>query len=125
MCDRGEMLGYVKYQDGYRTILPINLIKMFSPKGEDDFDKTKKLQAFWKSEEGVVEGYDPAFVLALADKRRVIRKLLHNFKIKCEIKIDVYMAIEVVAASWRATRPSIIVNDPDTVEAPCPLQASW
>ncbi|KAH6921307.1 hypothetical protein HPB50_027705 [Hyalomma asiaticum] len=72
------MFGYVKYQDGYRAILPINLIKMFSQKGEDDFDKTKKLQAFWKSEEGVVEGYYPAFVLALAGDLDAMRQ-----KIKC------------------------------------------
>ncbi|KAM7281492.1 tigger transposable element-derived protein 6-like [Ixodes scapularis] len=37
-------------------------------------------------------------------------KLLLNLEIKRETKIDVYMAIEMVAASWRATRSSIVVN---------------
>ncbi|KAG0427315.1 hypothetical protein HPB47_025620 [Ixodes persulcatus] len=41
---------------------------------------------------------------------RVIEKLLLNLEIKRETKIDAYMAIEMVAASWRATRSSIVAS---------------
>ncbi|KAG0441597.1 hypothetical protein HPB47_015911 [Ixodes persulcatus] len=45
-----------------------------------------------------------------ANEIRVIEKLLLNLEIKRETKTDVYMAIEMVAESWRATRSSIVVN---------------
>ncbi|KAH7942395.1 hypothetical protein HPB49_023850 [Dermacentor silvarum] len=60
------MFAYVKYHDKYRAILPTSLIKVFSPKCEEDFDKAKTVQAFWRSEDGDVQGYYPAFVVALA-----------------------------------------------------------
>nr|XP_054926080.1 uncharacterized protein LOC126531132 isoform X1 [Dermacentor andersoni] len=60
------MLAYVKYHDKYRAILPTRLIKVFSPKSEEDFDKAKTVQAFWRSEDGDIQGYYPAFVVALA-----------------------------------------------------------
>ncbi|KAL1426243.1 hypothetical protein MTO96_018368 [Rhipicephalus appendiculatus] len=46
------MFAYVKYEDKYKAILPISLVKTFSPKSEEDFDRAKKLQAFWRSEDG-------------------------------------------------------------------------
>ncbi|KAL1483325.1 hypothetical protein MTO96_033272 [Rhipicephalus appendiculatus] len=60
------MFAYVKYEDKYRAILPFNLVKTFSPKSEDDFDRTKKFQAFRRSDDGEIQDYYPAFVYALA-----------------------------------------------------------
>ncbi|KAH7935949.1 hypothetical protein HPB52_015410 [Rhipicephalus sanguineus] len=67
------MFAYVKYEDKYKVILLISLVKTFSPKSEDDFDKTKKVQAFWRSEDGKIQGYYPAFVYALAGDLNTMR----------------------------------------------------
>ncbi|KAH7944457.1 hypothetical protein HPB52_019894 [Rhipicephalus sanguineus] len=61
------MFAYVKYDDGYRAVLPDRLIKGFEPNDADDFSKTKKVQAHWRSEDGSTEGFYPATVHALAD----------------------------------------------------------
>ncbi|KAL1472843.1 hypothetical protein MTO96_039061 [Rhipicephalus appendiculatus] len=64
------MFAYVKYEDKYNAILPISLVKTFSPKSKDDFDRTKKVQVFWRSDDGEIQGYYPAFVCALAEVAR-------------------------------------------------------
>lgn len=63
------MLAYVKYDDNFKCILPVHLVKGFAPKGEEDFDPSKKIQAFWISEDRKVEGFYPGFVHALAGKQ--------------------------------------------------------
>lgn len=63
-----NMLAYVKYDDGYRAVLPDRLIKGFAPKDAEDFCKSKKVQAHWRSEDGRTEGFYPATVHALAGK---------------------------------------------------------
>ncbi|KAL1483611.1 hypothetical protein MTO96_033066 [Rhipicephalus appendiculatus] len=60
------MLAYVKYDDGYRAVLPDRLIKGFAPSDVDDFSKHRKVQAHWRSEDGATEGFYPATVHALA-----------------------------------------------------------
>ncbi|XP_077553206.1 uncharacterized protein LOC144167971 [Haemaphysalis longicornis] len=69
------MLAYVKYDDNFKCILPVHLVKGFAPKGEEDFDPSKKIQAFWISEDRKVEGFYPGFVHALAAKEAKKRKL--------------------------------------------------
>ncbi|KAL1486076.1 hypothetical protein MTO96_001172 [Rhipicephalus appendiculatus] len=64
------MLAYVKYDDGYRAVLPDRLIKGFEPNDADDFSKTRKVQAHWRSEDGTTEGFYPATVHALAGADR-------------------------------------------------------
>ncbi|KAH9374694.1 hypothetical protein HPB48_011322 [Haemaphysalis longicornis] len=64
------MLAYVKYDDNFKCILPVHLVKGFAPKGEEDFDPSKKIQAFWISEDRKVERFYPGFVHALAEIAR-------------------------------------------------------
>ncbi|KAH7979969.1 hypothetical protein HPB49_012294 [Dermacentor silvarum] len=71
------MLAYVKYSDNYRAVIPVRLINSFEPEDEDDFSKTRELQAHWCSENGSTEGYYPAFVHALADTLEAL-----NIKLK-------------------------------------------
>lgn len=61
-----NILAFVKYEDKYKAILPITLVKAFKPKGEEDFERNKKVQAYWKSEDENIQGYYPAFVHAFA-----------------------------------------------------------
>lgn len=62
------LLAYVKYRDNYRAILPVRLIKSFEPEDDEDFSKSREVQAHWCSEDGATEGYYSAFVHALAGK---------------------------------------------------------
>uniref|UniRef100_A0A224YR51 BEN domain-containing protein n=1 Tax=Rhipicephalus zambeziensis TaxID=60191 RepID=A0A224YR51_9ACAR len=74
------MFAYVKYEDKYKAILPISLVKTFSPKSDDDFDRTKKVQAFWRSDDGDIQGYYPAFVCALAGDLDTMRLKLKTMR---------------------------------------------
>ncbi|XP_037502729.1 tigger transposable element-derived protein 4-like, partial [Rhipicephalus sanguineus] len=71
-----------------------------------------ELQFFPPNATSVIQLLDQGIInnVKCAYKRRVIEKLLLKFGIKRETKIDVYMAVEMVAALWRATWPSIIGN---------------
>lgn len=63
------MFAYVRYaQDVHRAILPVSLIKNFFPKKVSDFDKTVRVQAYWRGEKGEDEGYYPAFVNDMGGK---------------------------------------------------------
>ncbi|XP_040070451.3 tigger transposable element-derived protein 6-like [Ixodes scapularis] len=74
--------------------------------------KNVELRFFPPNATSVIQPLDQGIINSVkcAYKRRVNEKLLLNLEIKRETKIDVYMAIEMVAASWRATRSSIVVN---------------
>ncbi|XP_040078117.1 BEN domain-containing protein 5-like [Ixodes scapularis] len=62
------MFAYVRYaQDGQRAILPVSLMKEFSPETPGDFDKLSRVQAYWRGEDGEDEGYYPAFVNEMAE----------------------------------------------------------
>ncbi|KAL1480322.1 hypothetical protein MTO96_051128 [Rhipicephalus appendiculatus] len=74
------MLAYVKYDDGYRAVLPDRLIKGFAPSDVDDFSKHRKVQAHWRSEDGATEGFYPATVHALAGSSRLLWSKNHGRK---------------------------------------------
>ncbi|XP_077531328.1 uncharacterized protein LOC144143447 [Haemaphysalis longicornis] len=74
------MLAYVKYDDNFKCILPVHLVKGFAPKGEEDFDPSKKIQAFWISEDRKVEGFYPGFVHALADSLVSMRTKIQSMR---------------------------------------------
>ncbi|XP_075749709.1 uncharacterized protein LOC142814586 isoform X3 [Rhipicephalus microplus] len=83
------MLAFVKYEDKYKAILPITLVKAFKPKGEEDFEKNKKVQAYWRSEDGNIQGYYPAFVHALAGDLDTMRLKLKTLREPFPRTIDV------------------------------------
>ncbi|KAL3208570.1 hypothetical protein MRX96_052527 [Rhipicephalus microplus] len=83
------MLAFVKYEDKYKAILPITLVKAFKPKGEEDFERNKKVQAYWRSEDGNIQGHYPAFVHALAGDLDTMRLKLKTLREPFPITIDV------------------------------------
>ncbi|KAL3175715.1 hypothetical protein MRX96_000907 [Rhipicephalus microplus] len=77
------------HPDKYKAILPITLVKAFKPKGEEDFERNKKVQAYWKSEDENIQGYYPAFVHAFAGDFDTMRLKLKTLREPFPRTIDV------------------------------------
>ncbi|KAK8772455.1 hypothetical protein V5799_024302 [Amblyomma americanum] len=71
-----------------------------------------ELRYFPPNATSVVQPLDQGIINSVkcAYKRRVVDRVLLNLELKRETRIDIFMAVEKVAAAWRALRPSIIVN---------------
>lgn len=71
-----------------------------------------ELRYFPPNATSVVQPLDQGIINSVkcAYKRRVVERVLLNLDLKRDTKIDVFMAVEMVAAAWRATRQSVIVN---------------
>ncbi|KAL3175716.1 hypothetical protein MRX96_000907 [Rhipicephalus microplus] len=59
------------------------------PKGEEDFERNKKVQAYWKSEDENIQGYYPAFVHAFAGDFDTMRLKLKTLREPFPRTIDV------------------------------------